>query len=67
MLQLLSLKLMIELELLSIRVFLVKVILKFGQEKYLLSFLKTIPWTCKPKDLNGEKVFIEKELLLTIL
>ena len=51
---------MIELELLSIRVFLVKVILKFGQEKYLLSFLKTIPWTCKPKDLNGEKVFIEK-------
>ena len=35
----LSLKLMIELELLSIRIFLVKVILKIGQEKYLLSIL----------------------------
>ena len=34
-----SLKLMIESELLSIRIFLVKVILKIGQEKQLLSVL----------------------------
>ena len=38
-LKLLSLKLMIESELLSMRLFLVKVILKIGQEKYLLSIL----------------------------
>ena len=39
-----ALKLMIELELLSIKIFLVKVTLKIGQEKYLLSilFLKLI-------------------------
>ena len=35
----LSLKLMIESELLSIRIFLVKVTLKIGQEKYLLLIL----------------------------
>ena len=35
----LSLKLMIELELLSIRIFLVKVTLKIRREKYLLSIL----------------------------
>ena len=35
----LSLKLMIELELLSIRIFLVKVPLKIRREKYLLSIL----------------------------
>ena len=38
-LKLLSLKLMIELELLSIRIFLVKGILKIDQEKYILSIL----------------------------
>ena len=38
-LKLLSVKLMLDLELLSIRIFLAKVILKIGQEKYLLSIL----------------------------
>ena len=34
------------------------------------SILKTIPWTYKIKDLNGEKIqerFYEKELLMIIL
>ena len=39
MIRLLSLELIIELELLSIRIFLVKVILKIGQEKCLLLIL----------------------------
>ena len=39
MLKLLSLKLITELELLIIRIFLVNVTLKIGQEKYLLSVL----------------------------
>ena len=48
--ELLSLKLMIELELLSIRKFLVKVILKIGQEKFIIySLLKTSTWTYKIK------------------
>ena len=60
---------MIKLELLSIRI--KKVILKIGQEKYLLLILfwKINPWTYKIKDLNGEKIiesFYEKELLLSI-
>ena len=71
---------MIELELLSIRIFLVEVTLKIGQENYLLSLLlllfifiivlKTNPWTYEIKDLNGEKTigsFYEKELLLSII
>ena len=32
--------------------------------------MKTNPWTCKLKDLNGEKIkgsFYEKELLLSII
>ena len=49
---------MIESELISIKLFLVKVTLKIGQETY------------KIKDLNGEKIqerFYEKELLMIIL
>ena len=48
---------MIEWELLSIRIFIVKVTLKIGHEKYFTidSVLKTYPWTYKLKDLNGEK------------
>ena len=33
----------------------VKLTLKIGQGKYLLSVLKTNCWTYKIKDLNGEK------------
>ena len=56
-LKLLCLKLMIESELLSIRIFLVQVTLKYFQGKYLLlvMFYKTNPWTYKTKYLNGEK------------
>ena len=56
-LKLLCLKLMIESELLSIRIFLVQVTLKYFQRKYLLlvMFYKTNPWTYKTKYLNGEK------------
>ena len=48
---------MIELELLSIKIFLVKVTQKTGQENYLLpiSVLKTNPWTNNLEGLNGEK------------
>ena len=48
---------MIESELLSIRIFLVKFTLTIGREKYFLLILfgKTKPWTFKGKDLNGEK------------
>ena len=50
MLKLLSLKLMKDSELLSRRIFLVKIILKIGQEKYLLSIVsKTNRWTYKLK------------------
>ena len=51
---------MIELELLSIRIFLVKDTLKIGQEKYLLLIL--FPRTYKIKELNREKIgrFYEK-------
>ena len=56
-------------ELLSIGIFLVKVTLKIGQEKYLLTIVcwKQILGSTKLKDLNGEKIFgsfYEKELLL---
>ena len=49
--KLVSLKLMIESELLSIRIFLVKVTLNIGQEKYLLLILfwKLIPGLMKLK------------------
>ena len=49
----------------SIIIFLVKVIIKIGQEKY-LSVWETHPWTHQIKHFNGEKVigkFYEKELL----
>ena len=47
---------MIESDLLSTRIFLAKVTLKIGQEKYLLlTLLKTDSWMDKIKDLNGEK------------
>ena len=63
---------MIKQELLSIRIFLVKIVLKIEQEKYLLSILfrKLILGNYKIKDLNGEKIigsFYEKELLRSIL
>ena len=62
---------MIELQLLSKKIFLVKVTLKIGQDKYLLliMFWKLIFWTNKLKDFNGEKIivnFYEKELLLSV-
>ena len=68
--KLLNLKLMTESELLSIRIFLVKVTLKNGWEEYLLSILCSNPLTCKIKDLNEERIigsFNEKELLLSKL
>ena len=50
---------MIESELLTIRMFLVKVTLKIDQEKYsLLIVLKTNTWTYEIKDLNGEKIMV---------
>ena len=58
---------MIEPELLCIRINLVKVILRIGQEKHLLSIWKLI---YKIKDLNGEKIirsFYEKLLFKIIL
>ena len=54
-------------ELLCIRINLVKVILRIGQEKHLLSIWKLI---YKIKDLNGEKIirsFYEKLLFKIIL
>ena len=64
---------MVQSELLSIRIFLVKFTLKTGREIYyyivliiINSVLETNTWTYKIKDLNGEKViksFYEKELL----
>ena len=66
-LKVLSLKFLIALELLSMRIFLVKVTLKIGQEKYVL---KTNLWTFKIKDLIGEKIiesFYTTELLRSIL
>ena len=63
---------MIQSELLSIRIFLIKVALKIVQEKYVIidSILKTNLRTYKIKELNGEKIigtFYEKEFLLSIL
>ena len=61
---------MIELGLLRIRTFLWKVTLKIGQEKSLLSILKTNPWTYKIKYLNGEKIigsFYEKRIVAVLL
>ena len=70
-LKLLNLKLMIELQLLCTRLFLVKITLKIGQKKYLFdSVFKTSPWTNKIKDLNDVKIigiFHGKELLLSKL
>ena len=69
-LKLLSLTLIIESELLSINIFLVKATLKVGNKKYLFigSVLKANPWANKIKDLNGEKIiisFYQKEMLLS--
>ena len=62
---------MIEPELQSIKIFLVKFTLKIDGEKYLLSIvLKPNPWNYKIKDLNREKIigsFYKKELLLSTL
>ena len=59
MLKLINEKLVIELELLSIRVLLGKVTLKVGQEKYLSLVLSR---TYKTKDLNGEEtVLLQKK------
>ena len=61
-LELLNLNLLIESELLSTRIFLVKVALKIID-----SVLKTIPWTYKIEELKGKKImasFYEKKLLL---
>ena len=63
-LKLLSVRLMIESRLLSIRIFLVQVTVKIGKEKYLSLVLF---WTYKIKDLIGKKIigsFHEKELVL---
>ena len=57
-LKLLNLKLIIELELQRIIIYLVKVSLKVGQDKYLLSILFWRLKTYKLKDLNGEKIII---------
>ena len=62
---------MIEPELQSIKIFLVKFTLKIDGEKYLLSIvLKPNPWNYKIKDLNREKIigsFYKRELLLSTL
>ena len=63
---------MIELELLSTKIFLVNSALIIEQKIYLnFNFvLKTNPWTYKIKDLNGETIigsFCENELLLSKL
>ena len=57
-LKLLNLKLMIESELLTIRIFLVMFTLKIGQKKIFIidSAVKTNSWTNKIEDLNGEKI-----------
>ena len=50
---------MIESELLSIRIFLVKLTLKIGQEKYLLLILFwKLTLGHKIKDLDGEKIIV---------
>ena len=49
---------MIELELQRIIIYLVKVSLKVGQEKYLLSILFCRLKSYKLKDLNGGKIII---------
>ena len=62
---------MIESELLSIRIFLVKVTLikNWSRQKLIIDYvLKTNAWMYQIKDLNGEKTigsFYEKELLLS--
>ena len=57
-------------ELLSIKIFLVKVKLEIGQVKYLLLIvLKTNPWTYKIDDLKGKRIvvaYIINELLSRI-
>ena len=68
---LLSLKLMIESELLRMRILLVNVAQKSEVEVVTVNtVLKNNPWTYKIKDLNRENVigsFYEKELLLSKL
>ena len=68
---LLSLKLMIESELLRMRILLVNVAQKSEVEVVTVNtVLKTDPWIYKIKDLNRENVigsFYEKELLLSKL
>ena len=69
-LHLLSLKLMIESKLLSIKVLLVKVTVKVGQEKFLLSILLRELILRLMKLKNRDKIigsFYEKELLRSIL
>ena len=65
--KLVILKIMIESELLSIKIFLVKVTLKIAQEKYLLSILSwKLMLRNKIRDLKEEKItesFYVKELL----
>ena len=66
-LNLLSLKLMIQSKLLRIRKGYTE---NWSREIFLInSVLKTNPWICKMKDLNRKKIinFYEKELLLSIL
>ena len=66
-LKVVTLKFLVELELLSMRIHLVKVTLKIGQEKYVT---KTNLWTYKIKDLIGKKIkesFYTTELLRSIL
>ena len=54
--ELLTLKLMMESELLSIKILLVKVTLRIGQEKFITnSVLKTNPRAYKLKHLSGKK------------
>ena len=66
-LKVLTFKFLVELELLSMRILLVKATLKIGQEKYVK---KTNLWTYNIKDLIGEKIigsFYTTELLRSML
>ena len=62
---------MIESELPSIKILLVKVTMKIGQEIFIIdSVMKANSWTYQIKDLYREKIiesFYEKELLLSKL
>ena len=54
---------MIESELLSIRIFLVKATVKIGQISIINFVCKINPWTYKLKDLNEEKI-IESRIVV---